>query len=86
MCFTLIDSQLNNLSIDIQFVNKGKLGGFEMSWKVQNLFFHIYFLIVNISLKIRRKYFRFSLIILRICMEGTVSQNFNLGLSFHFMS
>ena len=50
------------------------------------VFFHIYFLIVNISLKIQPKYFRFSLIMPRICIEGTVSQNFNLGLSFHFMS
>ena len=86
MCLTLIDSQSNNLSIDIQFVNKGTLGGFKMFWKVQNQFFQIYFLIVNISVKIRPKYFRFSLIIPRICMEGTVSQNFNLGLSSHFMS
>ena len=86
MCLTLIDSQSNNLSIDIQFVNKGKLGGFKMSWKVQNQFFPIYFFIVNISLKIAPKYFKFSLVIPRICMEGTVSQNFYLGLSSHFMS
>ena len=86
MCLTLIDSQSNNLSIDIQFVNNGKLGGFKMSWKVRNRFFHIYFLIVNISLKIRPKYFRFSLVFLRICMKGKVSKNFNLGLSSHFMS
>ena len=86
MCLTLIDSQSNNLSIDIQFVNKGKLGGFKMSWKVRNLFFPIYFFIVNISLKITPKYFKFSLFIPRICMEGTVSQNFYLGLSSHFMS
>ena len=86
MCLTLIDSQSNNISIDILFANKGKLGGFKMSWKVQNQFFHIYFLIVNISLKIRPKYFRFSLVIPMICMEGTVSQNFNIGLSSDFMS
>ena len=82
MCVTLIDSQSNNLSIDIQFVNMGHLGGFKMSWKTQNR----YFMIVNISLKIRPKYFRYLLVIPRICMEGTVSQNFNLGISSDFMS
>ena len=85
MCFTLIHSKSNNLSIDIQCVNKGKLSGFKMSWKLQNRSFYIHFLNVTISVNIKPKYLKFSLVILRICMEGKVSQNFNIWVSSHFI-
>ena len=67
------------------FVNKGKLSIFEMSRKVQNLFCHIYFLNVNISVNIKPKYLTFSLVILGIYKQGTMSQNFNIGFSSNFI-
>ena len=44
-------------------------------------FFTFYSLNVNISVDIKPKYLKFSLLILR----GTVSQNFNIGFSSHSM-
>ena len=67
------------------FVNKGKLSIFKMSRKVQNLFCHIYFLNLNISVNIKTKYLKFSLVILGIYKLGTVYPNCNIGFSSHFM-
>ena len=52
----------------------------------KNGFFFKYFLKVNLSFTITHTNFKFCLLILHIHPEGTVSQIFNLGLSFHFMT
>ena len=56
-----------------------------MSRKLRNLFFHIYFLNVNISVNMKPKYLKFSLVILGMCMEGILSQNVNIGVSSNFI-
>ena len=54
-----------------------------MGFKLGNCFFHT--INVNISVTIRPKCLRFSLAILRMYMQGMVSQNFILGLVVPFM-
>ena len=49
------------------------------------LIFHIYFLNIDISLIIALISLKTCICIARICMEGSVSQNFELGLSSCFM-
>ena len=53
---------------------------------MKSVFFSHYVLNVNFSVTMRPKYLRFSLAIARIHMQGTVSQNFNLGFSSYFMT
>ena len=52
----------------------------------KNVFFNKYFLIVHISLNFILTNLRFLVIVDDICIEGTVSQDFVLSLSFYFMS
>ena len=52
----------------------------------KNLNFDKIFLNVHFSITIAYKYFKFCLVSLHIHAEGTVSQIFNLGLGFYFMS
>ena len=47
--------------------------------------FHIYFLNKDFSLTIAHRPFEFDTCILEIQMEGSVSQNVDIGPSFHFM-
>ena len=47
--------------------------------------FHVYFLNMDISLIIAHISLKICMCIAEICMEGSVSQNFDLGLSFSFM-
>ena len=47
--------------------------------------FHVYFLNMDISLIIALTSLEICMCIAEICMEGSVSQNFDLGLSFCFM-
>ena len=54
--------------------------------KSKNLIFDKIFLNVHSSITIAYKDFKFCLLIPHIHSEGTVSQNFNLGLSLYFMS
>ena len=54
--------------------------------KSKNLFFDKIFLNVHFSKSIAYKDFKFCLLSPHIHSEGTVSQIFNLGLSFYFMS
>ena len=49
------------------------------------LIFHIHFLNMDISLIIALITLETCMCIAEICMEGSVSQNFELGLSFCFM-
>ena len=56
-----------------------------MVGKNENLIFHEYFLNMDTSLNIASKPFKFSTYIHKIQMEGSLSQNFDLGPSFHFM-
>ena len=49
------------------------------------LIFHVYFLNMDISLIIALICLKTSMCIAEICMEGSMSQNFILGLSFCFM-
>ena len=54
--------------------------------KSKNLIFDKIFLNVHFSIPIAYTDFKFCLVSLHINSEGTVSQIFNLGLSFYFMS
>ena len=54
--------------------------------KSKNLIFDQIFLNVHFSKTIAYKDFKFCLLSLHMHSEGTVSQIFNLGLSFYFMS
>ena len=54
--------------------------------KSKNLFFDNMFLIVHFSITIAYTYFKFCLLSPDIHSEGALSQSFNLGLSFYFMS
>ena len=47
--------------------------------------FHVKFLNMNISLSIALICLKICMCISEICMEGSVSRNFDLGLSFCFM-
>ena len=49
------------------------------------LIFSLHFFNVVISFNIEYRKLKFSMIILEMMMEGTMSQIFYLGLSFHFM-
>ena len=49
------------------------------------MFFHVHFMNMDISVNIAHTSFRFETCILEIQMAGSVSQNFDIGLSFHFM-
>ena len=49
------------------------------------LIFHVYFLNMHILLIIAPIYLKTCMCIARICMEGSVSQNFDLGIWFCFM-
>ena len=49
------------------------------------LIFHVYFFNMDISLIIALISFKTCMNIAGICVEGSVSQNFELGLSFCFM-
>ena len=52
---------------------------------ILNLFFHFYFLIQDCSLSIALISFKLYKHIDNIHLEGTLSQNFNIGPSFVFM-
>ena len=54
--------------------------------KSKNLNFDNIFLNVHFSITIAYKDFKFCVLSLHIHSEGTLSQIFNLGLSFYFMS
>ena len=47
--------------------------------------FHVYFFNLDIPLIIALTSLKMCMCIAEICMEGSVSQNFDLGLSFCFM-
>ena len=47
--------------------------------------FHVYFFNMDISLIIALTSLKMCMCIAEICMKGSVSQNFDLGLSFCFM-
>ena len=49
------------------------------------LIFHVYFFNMDISLNIAHICLKTCMCIAEICMEGSMSQNFDLGLSFCFM-
>ena len=49
------------------------------------IIFHVYFLNMHILLIIAPIYLKTCMCIAKICMEGSVSQNVDLGLSFSFM-
>ena len=57
---------------------------FRKLW-ILNQFFNFYFLNMNISLNNYAPVIRFKGGALNIILEGTVSQNFDLGLSYHFI-
>ena len=49
------------------------------------LIFHVYFFNMDISLIIALICLKICMFLSELCMEGSVSQNFDLGLSFYFM-
>ena len=49
------------------------------------LIFYVYFLNMDISLVIALICLKIGMCITQMCMEGSMSQNFDLGLSFYFM-
>ena len=53
---------------------------------ILNLFFHFYFLNMDISLNIYTLVIKFHTYILNIPFKGTVSQIFDLGPGFYFMT
>ena len=53
--------------------------------KSENVIFHQHFLNIKISLPISYKPFKFSTCFHEIWVQGSVSQNFDLGPSFDFM-
>ena len=53
--------------------------------KSENVIFHKHFLNIDLSLPISYKPLKFSICIYEIWMQGSVSQNFDLGPSFDFM-
>ena len=57
---------------------------FQELW-VLNQFFNFYFLNMDISLNIYTTVMKFEKGALNIALEGSVSQNFYLGLSFYFI-
>ena len=57
----------------------------QMYHKSENPYFYIYFFNMDISLIIALTCSKTCMCILEICMEGSISQNFDLGLSFCFM-
>ena len=57
-----------------------------MNLLILNLFFHFYFLNMDISLNIYTLVIQFYTEILNIPLEGTVSQIFDLGPGFYFMT
>ena len=52
---------------------------------LKTLIFHVYFFNMDISLIIAPICLKICMCTAEICMEGSVSQNFDLGLSFCFM-
>ena len=52
---------------------------------LKTLIFHVYFFNMDISLIIAPIRLKICMFIAEICMKGSVSQNFDLGLSFCFM-
>ena len=56
-----------------------------MPMKNENVIFLKHFLNMDISLPIPLKPFKFSAFIHMIWMQGSLSQNFDLGSSFYFM-
>ena len=57
-----------------------------MNLLILNLFFHFYFLNMDISLNIYTLVIQFYTGVLDIPLEGSVSQNCYLGPSFYFMT
>ena len=53
---------------------------------ILNHFYHFYFLNIDISVAIKVFDLKFSVCVLGIVFEGSMSQIFYLGLSFYFMS
>ena len=53
-------------------------------WKKENAFFHKHYLKMDISLDISCKALKFETSVYGIWMQETISQNFDLGPSFHF--
>ena len=49
------------------------------------IFFHLYFLNIDISVAVHSIKLRFSVCVLKVLLGGIVSQNFDLGLTFDFM-
>ena len=54
--------------------------------KIKNYLFHFYFLIQDYSFTIRNTWVKFYTLVNNINMEGTVSQIFDIGPRFIFMS
>ena len=49
------------------------------------MFFHVLFLNIDISVNMAPTPFKFGTSILGVLMEGSLSPNFHVGYSFHFM-
>ena len=56
-----------------------------LSWEFENSNFHLSFLNWDISVNNKGKRMKIGGCIVKIYLEGTVSQNFYLGHSFYFM-
>ena len=72
-----------SLSNDINYVG---ITSVFMNVLILNLFFHFYFLNMDISLKIYTLVIKCYTGVLNISLEGTVSQIFHSGLGFYFMT
>ena len=70
------------LSIDLQVSLKGRK---LRTLRIYNDFFHFYFLNIDISLTIYVIDLKFSVCILKVLLQGRVSQFFYLGPGFHLI-
>ena len=83
--YIYLDSQLITLSIDINIMEMILWSILWLCGKLKFFDFYQTFFNMDISLDKQHKLVKFSLCVLYYHIEGTVSQTFDLGLSFCFM-
>ena len=76
---------LNGPSVDLNIVFMKGWTVLLSYWEIENSIFFKYFFNISISVTINLIHFKSVYIILNICMEGTVSQNFDTTQPFRFM-
>ena len=80
-----LDSQLSTLFIDMINDEIGNRCRWEFVTNIKIIIFYVYFFNMDISLIMALIFLRICIHGTKVCLEGRVSQNFNIGLSFCFM-